>query len=171
MSDANFLAPNGQQIQEPQWDDALGNAKDSFLDANKLQLTQDASGNEVYSCASPKFFKYQFTSTADGVNFAPGITPPPTGFLKDSNNGVFMGLDPAQFPSGGAGNLKFSDVIPAFGLDAVTSNLSTTLQKIIGILEKAGDMNVVLSRKDKIPVRNGFWIFPTDAKTLEVCII
>jgi hypothetical protein len=168
MSDANFLTPDGQAIQT-QWQQGLNNAKGSFLDDNKLQLKKGASGNEVYSCASPAFFSYQFTSTADGVNFTPNVTPPPTGVLKDSNNGVFMGLDPAQFSSGNTGQQTFSKVMHAFGIDAITSNLSNTLQKIINVLQQAGEMSVVLHRQDQIPVRNGIWFFPTDATTLEVC--
>lgn len=165
---ANLLTPDGQNIQD-QWKTSLDNAKGSFLDDNELQLKSGTSGNEVYSCASPAFFSYQFTSTADGVNFTPGVTPPPTGVLNDSNDGVFMGLDPAQFSSGGTGQQTVSAVMHAFGIDAITSNLSSTLQKIVNILEQAGEMNVVLNRQDQIPIRNGFWIFPTDANTLEVC--
>ena len=168
MSNANFLDPTGKIIQD-QWNTPLGNAKGSFLDDNGLQPNTDANGNEIYSCASPGFFSYQFTSAADGVNFTPGVTSPPTGVLKDSNSGVFMGLDPAQFSSGVAGQQPVSNVMKAFGIDdAVTKNLSSTLQKIVKILEQATETNVVLHRQDQIPVRNGIWIFPTDANTLEV---
>ncbi len=170
MSDANFLDPTGKIIQD-RWNTPLGNAKGSFLDDNELQPKADANGNEIYSCASPAFFSYQFTSTADGFNFAPGSTPPPTGVLKDSNSGVFMGLDPAQFSSGAPVQQPVSKVMQAFGIDAVTNNLSSTLHKIVDILTQAIETNVVRDRQDQIPVRNGIWIVPTDANTLEVCAI
>jgi len=168
MSNINFLTSDEKNIQD-QWKTRVDNAKGSFLDDNELQLTAGANGNEIYSCASPAFFSYQFTSTADGLNFAPGITPPPTGVLNDFNNGVFMGLDPSQFSSGGTVQQTVSKVMHAFGIDAITNNLSSTLQKVVGILEQAGEMNVVLNRQDQIPIRNGIWILPTDANTLEVC--
>jgi hypothetical protein len=79
------------------------------------------------------------------------------------------GFDPAQFSSGATNQQTVSKVMHAFGIDVISSNLNSTLQKIVNILGQAGEMKVVLNRQDQIPVRNGVWIFPTDANTLEVC--
>ena len=168
MGDTNFLSPDGK-IVEDNWQLYLDKIKGptNYLDDNELKIDA-TSGTATYSCTSPHFFGYHFTSSADGVNFIPGGTPVPDPVLHDLKNGVVMGLDP-RMPSGN-GQQTLGDVLEAFGIKALEATLNSTLKKILDLLEDTTVMSVVHDRSnaDGIPTRDGFWLFPTDGTTLEV---
>lgn len=171
MGDGNFLSADGNVVED-NWSSYLDKIKAAnYLDPNEpngLKI-DSSSGTTVYKCTSPQFFGYQFTSTADFVDFVPRSTSSqqPDPVLTDSKNGVVMGLDPGTQTANGP---TLSQVLSNFGIS--TSNLNSTLQKILGVLGDATVMSVVTDRSntDGIPTRNGFWIFPTDGTTLEVSL-
>jgi hypothetical protein len=132
-------------INQSQWGPVITTAKDF--------LTFDA--NSSSSGTSPKFFDFAFTSTANQADFQTA-----SDVLQDNHNGLLLGLDTTR-------NTNFqqslSDVITTFGIPNLGSG---TLNKIVSEVEETGKVTIASSSTDLY--RNGMWIFPQDASTLQV---
>jgi hypothetical protein len=132
-------------INQSQWGTVITTAKDF--------LTFDA--NSSSSGTSPQFFDFAFTSTANQADFQTA-----SDVLQDNHNGLLLGLDTTR-------NTNFqqslSDVITTFGIPNLGSG---TLNKIVSEVEETGKVTIASSSTDLY--RNGMWIFPQDASTLQV---
>jgi hypothetical protein len=132
-------------INQSQWGSVITNAKD--------YLTFDA--NSSSSGTSLQFFNFAFTSTANKADFQTT-----SDVLQDNHKGLLLGLDTTKSTHF---QQSLSDVLTTFGVPDLGSG---TLNKIITEVEKTGQVTIASSSTDLY--RNGMWIFPQDASTLQV---
>ena len=133
------------KINQSQWGPVITKAKD--------YLTFDA--NSSNSGTSLQFFGFAFTSTANQADFQTT-----SDVLQDNHKGLLLGLDTTKSTNF---QQSLSDVLNAFGIPDLGSG---TLSKIVSEVEKTGRVTIASSSTDLY--RNGMWIFPQDASTLQV---
>ena len=124
----------------------------SVIEANDY-LTFDA--NSSSSGTSTQFFGFAFTSTANNADFQTT-----SDVLQDNHKGLLLGLDTTKSTNF---QQSLSDVLTKFGIPDLGSG---TLSKIISEVEKSGQVTIASSLTDFY--RNGLWVFPQDASTLQV---
>jgi hypothetical protein len=132
-------------INQSQWGPVITEAKD--------YLAFDA--NSSSSATSPQFFDLAFTSTANQADFQST-----SDVLQDNHKGLLLGLDTTKSTNF---QQSLSDVLTTFGIPDLGSG---TLSKIISEVEKTAQVTIASSSTDLY--RNGMWIFPQDASTLQV---
>jgi hypothetical protein len=132
-------------INQSQWGSVITEAKD--------YLTFDA--NSSSSGTSPQFFGFAFTSAENTADFQTT-----SDVLQDSHKGLLLGLDTTKSTNF---QQSLSDVLTKFGIpDLGTGTLNTIATEV----EKSGQVTIASSSTDFY--RNGLWIFPQDASTLQV---
>src|SRR5271154_4506382 len=143
------LLAAGNTINQSQWGPVITQAKDYLTFGANSPSSSSISGTSL------QFFNFAFTSTANTADFQTA-----SDVLQDNHKGLLLGLDTTT-----STNLQqsLSDVLTTFGIPDLGSG---TLSKIIFEVEKTGQVTIASSSTDLY--RNGMWIFPQDASTLQV---
>lgn len=133
-------------LNQSQWGPVITKAED--------YLTFDA--NSSSSGTSLQFFNFAFTSTANQADFQTA-----SDVLQDNHKGLLLGLDTTRSTHF---QQSLSNVLTTFGIPDLGTG---TLKKIMSEVEETGQVTIASSSTDLY--RNGMWIFPQDASTLQVC--